>query len=295
MFGNAYLTPEEFKELETGIDLTGITDDALGSMLMQSSRTVDNYCHTAFGLNVVDMEQQLWSETRRIYPHNGPVLAVRDMRLLIGSRQFAAISLRDLFINRNANFVELVSLALTTSLSAELVSLGLTHIMAQYSYVFGTGEFDDSTANTAAAIDAAAAAGAAVETITVTDGTRFMVDDIIRIDNEEMLVTIIVVNTLTVLRGMNQREEAHANGADIYRMVSAAPDQVKLATGIIGGMQIATRRAREEGVAGVRSFMIGSYSVTYSAATNAAGGGGYPFVPPEAERLLGPFRQITLR
>ena len=294
MFGNSYLTPEEFKELASGFNLTRINDDALGSLLAQASRAADNYCHTAFGLNVVEMEQQVWNQSRRLYPNNSPILALRDLRLLIGSRQFAAISLRDIFINRTSNYIEVVSLATTTSLTAELITLGLSQIIAQYSYVFGTGEFDDSTANTAEAI-AETPASTGVDTFDVTDGTRFQVDDIIRIDEEQMLVTAIAANTLTVLRGINHREDAHTTDTDIYRLVSAAPDDVKIAVGIVGGGLIAARRQREEGALGVRSFMIGSYSVTYSAAVNSVGGSGFPYIPAEAERLLQPYRVIALR
>ncbi|MCH7476649.1 MAG: hypothetical protein IIA14_00940 [SAR324 cluster bacterium] len=294
MFGNSYLTPEEFKEFENGLDLTGINDDALGSLLMQATRTVDSYCHTSFGLNVVDMEQQLWNANRRIYPNKGPILALRNFRLLIGSRQFAAFSLRDIFINRTGDYVEVVSLATTTSLAAELISLGLSQIVAQYSYVYGTGEFDDSTANTAEAIGADAG-NTGLDSFDVTDGTRFQVDDILRIDDEEMLVTVIAANTLTVLRGINHLEDAHVSGSDIYRMVSAAPDDVKIATGIIGGSYIAARRQNEEGVTGVRSFLIGSYSVSYGAGVQNAGGSGYPFVPDVAQMLLEPYRKIALR
>ncbi len=294
MFGNAYLTPEEFKELGSGVDLTGVTDDELGSMLMQSSRAVDNYCHTAFGINVVEMEQQPWNQSRRLYPHNRPIIAVRELRLLIGSRQHAEISLRDIFVNSTSGYAEVVSLATTISLSAELISLGLGQIIAQYSYIFGTGEFDDSTVNTAVALGTAPPS-TGLESFAVTDGTRFQMDDIIRIDNEQMMVTTIVANTLTVLRGINNREDAHVNASDIYRMVSAAPDEVKIATGMVMGVHLAVNRQREEGLLGVKNFLIGSYSVSYSTSVDSIGGAGFYYIPAEAERLLQPYRVITVR
>ena len=294
MFGNAYLTPEEFKELGSGVDLTGVTDDELGSMLMQSSRAVDNYCHSAFGLNLVEMEQRPWSQSRRLYPYNTPLIAIRDLRLLIGSRQHAVISLRDIFINSTQGYAEVVSLATTISLSAELISLGLGQIIAQYSYIYGTGEFDDSTANTAAVLGTDPPS-TGLESFDVTDGTRFQVDDIIRIDDEHMMVTAVVVNTLTVLRGINNREDAHVSGADIYRMVSAAPDEVKIATGMVMGVHLAVLRQREASLLGVKNFLIGSYSVSYSTSVDSIGGAGFYYIPAEAERLLTPYRVITIR
>jgi len=70
----------------------------------------------------------------------------------------------------------------------------------------------DTTANTNEAVNATEPA------IDVTDGTQFVVGDIIVMDAEEMRVTAIATNTLTCYRGYNYTTKAtHSNGIDIYR------------------------------------------------------------------------------
>ena len=298
MFGNAYLTQEEFKELALGFDLSAaglnIYDDELGTYLMRASRAVDNYCHTSFGLNLIELEQQIWTSNRRIYPNNQPIVALRSVRLLIGSRQFAEISMRDVFLNFTLNYIEIVSLALTASLTAELISLGLSQIIAQYSYIYGQGEFTDSTTNTDELIPAPPGA-TGLTTFNVVDGTRLQVDDVIRVEEEHMLVTAIAGNAVTVLRGINHREDPHVTNLDVYRLAAAAPDEVKMATAIVTGAYIAARIQTADGVPGIKNFLIGSYSVSYSTAVDSIGGAGYPYIPAEAERLLTAYRKISLR
>lgn len=69
----------------------------------------------------------------------------------------------------------------------------------------------DSTANTDEAVDI-------IETaIDVTDGSVFGYGDIIKVDDEKMLITNISSNTLTVKRGfLGTTTAAHNTGVDIY-------------------------------------------------------------------------------
>ena len=71
--------------------------------------------------------------------------------------------------------------------------------------------YSDSTANTDEAVDI-------IETaIDVTDGTVFGYGDIIKIDDEKMLVTNISSNTLTVKRGfLGTTTATHNTATDVY-------------------------------------------------------------------------------
>ena len=71
--------------------------------------------------------------------------------------------------------------------------------------------YSDSTANTNEAIDI-------IETaIDVTDGSVFGYGDIIKVDDEKMLVTNISSNTLTVKRGfLGTTTATHNTGVDVY-------------------------------------------------------------------------------
>jgi len=75
------------------------------------------------------------------------------------------------------------------------------------------GYFVDSTANLAEALDA-------TETgVDVSDGSQVSAGQIIKVDDEEMEVSSISTNTLTVVRGANNTTAAsHSNGADVYEM-----------------------------------------------------------------------------
>ncbi len=72
------------------------------------------------------------------------------------------------------------------------------------------------------------------------------------------------------------------------------PDDVKLAVGIITGAKIAQFRLAEEGIAGVLSFIIGSYQVTVGRGqSDAAGFAG--LVPSVARDLLNDYRMTNVR
>tara|TARA_A100001391_G_scaffold138412_1_gene96787 strand:- start:1416 stop:2600 length:1185 start_codon:yes stop_codon:yes gene_type:complete len=78
-----------------------------------------------------------------------------------------------------------------------------------------TENYTDSTANTDEAVDI-------IETaIDVTDGGQFSYGDIIKIDDEKMLVTNISSNTITVERGfLDTTTATHSTATDIYIGVS---------------------------------------------------------------------------
>ncbi len=294
MLGIAYVVPEVYKEMLTGMSLAGISDDQLGAYLVQASRSVDNYCHDTFGLSLVEDEMQRFNENRRVWPKKTPVLAVKSLRLLIGSRQSAVVTPQDIFISPHQGMFEMISLASTTSLAGELLSLGLSEVFATYDYIAGNGEFVNSTTTLSANItDSPDSTGSS--DLTVTDGTRFTVDDIIRINSEKMLITAISVDTLTVLRGINHRTDAHTSGATVYRLASAAPDEVKIATAMIATSHIVARRQQEEGIAGVRSFLIGSYSVSFGPNSSGEITSGFMALPEEAKRMLDSHKVISIR
>lgn len=84
---------------------------------------------------------------------------------------------------------------------------------------YGAGPFVDSTANTVGAMPAGGGnvIPNVVATLDTTDGTQFVVGDIIQLGTEELLVTAIAVNVLTVRRGQNGTGVlAHVTATDIF-------------------------------------------------------------------------------
>ena len=79
------------------------------------------------------------------------------------------------------------------------------------SYDAKAGIYNDSTANTAEALDDSDSV------LSTTDGTVFEVGDVIRLDAERMIVTAIATNDLTVERGAEGTARAsHATALDIF-------------------------------------------------------------------------------
>lgn len=82
---------------------------------------------------------------------------------------------------------------------------------------------DRRRAPTADALGAAVADGVGTS-ITVANGVRFQQYQVIKIDDEVLLVTAIAGNTLTVTRGWGSTGAAHANGAVIRIIGVAMPE-----------------------------------------------------------------------
>ena len=296
--GTPYLTATEFQDHLTGLSLASITDAQLLDYIRQASRQADNFIHGSFDVITMD-ETHTWSQSRRFYPSSMPVHAARLLRLHIGGGQSADIGPVDMFPANNLGYIEVVSLATAVGLSAELVSLGLNEIVAQLTYKTGGG-FRSNTpsgiayvANTTLAEDVDS-----TETgIDVDDATGLAVNDVIQINAESMWVDSIVANTLTVTRAvqMNAVAITHTNGDAVALLTLALDEEVQMAVAMITGSLIASRRQNEEGVTGVRSFQIGSYSVTYGAKSQGGSGSGYPFIPDIAQIMLEPYRNVTLR
>ncbi len=296
--GTPYLTAVEFQDHLTGMSLTGINDVQLLDYIRQASRQADNFIHGSFDVITMD-EQRQWSESRRFYPSSMPVHAARRLRLHIGGGQSADIGPADMFPANNLGYVEIVSLATSVGLSSELVSLGLSTIVAQLTYKTGGGFRSNSPSgvtyvnNTTLAEDVDSTETA----IDVVDASGLAVGDVIQVNAESMWIDAIVANTLTVTRvvQMNDVADAHTNGDTVALLTLALDEEVQLAVAMITGSYIASRRQNEEGVTGVRSFMIGSYSVTYGAKSQGGSGSGYPFIPDIAQDMLEPYRNVTLR
>ncbi len=296
--GTAYITAVQFQDHLTGLDLTGITDAELLDYVRSASRLVDSYVHGSLGL-ITHQERRRWTDSRRFYPNVLPVHAARLLRLHIGGALTADINPSELFPNNNGGYVEVVSLATAVGLSAELVSYGLTEVVAELTYKAGGGQRDLSPTGVSF-VDSTTLAedvdGTETE-IDVADAAGLAVDDVIQVGTESMWIDAIVADTLTVVRAvqMNAAADTHLNGATVALLTLALDEEIQLAVAMVTASLIASRRQNEEGITGVSSFQIGSYAVRYGAKTQGESGSGYPFIPDVAQMLLTPYRMISLR
>ena len=78
------------------------------------------------------------------------------------------------------------------------------------------GGFRDVVEESGADINEAGTFGAADTTLTVTDGAKFSVGQTVLIESEQLYVTAIIANDLTVERGINGTPAVvHPDGADV--------------------------------------------------------------------------------
>lgn len=278
MFGTAYVTSEEFIAAAFGFDVSDLPVGELDSTLANASRLAEQYAGVIWAEDSYT-EQQTWRAwSRRVYLRHWPVLALISARLWIGANLYATLTITDFVVNNAQHYIELADLASSVVLTSELVTLGLSEPIIEVTYRAGYGQLVDSEANLAEDLDAAETAWQ------TTDGTKFSQYDKIRIDQETALVVDIVGDVLTVVR--DAPTAIHGDGADIFKLQSTAPDEVKLAVVIIAAALIAQHQLAEEGLAGVRSFVIGTYSVTVGKGDGeAAGFAG--LIPDAAKMLLG--------
>ena len=268
--------------------------------IRQASRLADKHINGTFDV-ATRSERQIWTNVRRFYPHALPVHAVRDLAIHIGGGLTATIPPANLFINNQGAYIEVVSLATAVGLSAELVSLGLIQVVADCTYKTGGGLREGEPADqgiswVANTTLAEAIVGNETE-FDVADVSDLAVNDVIRVGDERMWITAIADPALTVVRAAETDAVigTHLIGAVVELLTLALPEDVELAVAMITASLIAARRQNEEGATGIRSFMIGSYSVTYGAAQQAAGGPGFPFIPPAAAAILDEYKRIALR
>lgn len=296
--GTLYITAAQFRVMCEGLDLTGITDDQLDDYIRMAGTMADTYCNTTFDVKT-RTERQTWRDTRRFYPDDPPVNAVKEFIIHVGAGQRARIGVSSLFVNNHAGYMEVVSLALAVPLVAELVSLGLVEVVAEATYKCGYGAYADSVETIVTDIGSDAPA-----VFDVSDGAEFAVDEVIRIDDELFWITSIVADTVTAIRDVatnGNHLALHSTGTTIFKLVLALPEDVKIAVAMIVGCMIAAKLQREQGAMGIRSFLIGSYSVAFAHAgwpgdkSGLSDGAGYPFVPDIARLILDSYTHIALR
>jgi len=164
-----YVTPDRYRSMGFGVDLDGVEESDLRSILRAASAAVESYCNVPllpqkhdFRGGTITAEQHQWrmgndtgSEMgqRRFYFFHRPVQTVTDFKILVTSGQYVDIPASELFLNPIEGWAEVVSLAVTSIGifgSGLLPNVGLARPIARASYTYGwqfevTGEQLDAT------------------------------------------------------------------------------------------------------------------------------------------------------
>ena len=294
--GTPYITRAELGLLQPLLPVTLLSTDQQDSIILGASRAIDAYVHTHFAATIHTAERHEWNkESLRAYPTHWPVIRIARMRIHVANTMFATILPGQIFINNQEHYVQIVSPALIASFASPIFTLTMAIPVVEMIYAAGRGEFEVGST-------LAAAVNAVVTTLPVADETPFSVGDVICIgtpdvDEEWMVVaskapgTVPPPDTVTVVaRGAyGTTAIAHVLGAPVYRLASAIPDDVKVATASIVAALVNDQVLQAEGLGNLKAATIGSYSITLA---SDGGVGGFR-IPPVAEMILEHYRLIV--
>lgn len=219
MFGDSYVTSAEFRTAATGFDVGAISDADLETILSRASRTAEIYARVIWAVKDAEgnwgpAQYNQWQEwrpsSRRVYLRHWPVTEIVSAKIWIGANVYAQLRVVDFLINNTQHYIVLASLASATTLTPELLTLGISEPVIDVTYKAG---------------------------------------------------------------------------------YTTIPEEVKLAVVLIAASTIAQKQLIEEGVAGVRSFVIGTYSVTVGRGDGEPAGFACPI--PEAARQILEFYRMT--
>lgn len=150
-----YLTPQRFREMGFGIDISELDDVELASLCAQASAVVDSYCnvpripqkHDFLG-GTITGEKHTWRMPfgpfdvgqRRVYLFHKPITSVTQFRIYVTNTQYVEIAPTELMINETEGYFEVVSLVITSSglFNALIIpNVGLATPIASTSYTYG--------------------------------------------------------------------------------------------------------------------------------------------------------------
>ena len=150
-----YLTPQRFREMGFGSDISELDDTELVSLIAQASAVVDSYCNVPripqkhdFRGGTITGEQHRWRYPqspfeigqRKYYPFHWPILEIQQFRIYVTNTQYVEIAPSAMLINNSERYWEIVSLALTgVGLFNALIipNVGLADPIAKSTYTYG--------------------------------------------------------------------------------------------------------------------------------------------------------------
>lgn len=150
-----YLTPDKYRTMGFGIDLSDLEDVELASLCSQASAIIDSYCRVPrmpqkhdFRGGVITGEEHNWRYPmtpfelgqRRYYFWHWPVISIAQFRIYVTNTQYLEVAPTELVINNSERYAEVVSLAVTSSglFNALIVpNIGLATPKAVVNYSYG--------------------------------------------------------------------------------------------------------------------------------------------------------------
>ncbi len=142
-----YVTPEKFRVAGTGIDISGIEDVELVSILSRASAAVNAYCAVPqlpqphdFRGGTITGERHIWNldaTYRRVYPWHAPMKEISAFQINVSEGSYIVVNPDDLFVNLSEGYAEVVSLSLGIGVFPVVSNLSLLQPVGQIDYTYG--------------------------------------------------------------------------------------------------------------------------------------------------------------
>lgn len=291
------MTPERFKTMGFGVDLTGVPDYELRAKLYAASARVNAITaapaepqpHDFRGGTIVG-ERHFWNTgdgravppKRQFWPWHYPLVGCTRLQIVLTNNRYIDVGETERYLTQRT--VEIVSLAMTASgiFGAAIVpEIGLLNPVVEMDYSYGrrlsrTREMLDDTSSPA------------VKKVFRSQHQWWTDDDVtVYVDGA------VVTTGFTIDRDEGTVTFAEATtGVVTADFTSRLPWEIAQATGILAAESLGDRETRARGMSGLRAIRVGEISLEKDQPMR----GGQTLVTPaqaEAESLLNGFRFIS--
>ena len=288
-----YLTPDRYRQMTFGLDLSSYEDGQIRSILTRASALVNTYCAAPilpkpydFRGGSISKEQHAWDPgsaihppTRRIYPWHKPVKAVTQISIHVTPLMHVNIGGSDVFINNSEGYLEVVALAAVTFgifPQAVVPNLGLLIPVAEGDYTYGW-EFVETD-----------------DELYYSDGYSFSSGHLSWDNTEDVTVSVDgdeadpTDYTVDYRNGLVRFDAAQAATATITASYTyTLPEPIQEATGIIATSLLAETALAAKGMSGLSTIKVDE--LTLSRVMRGGGRGrdeGQSYQVPEAAMSL---------
>jgi hypothetical protein len=296
------MTPEKYRTMGFGIDLDGIEDVELASIMSRASAIADGYCavpklpapHSFLGGTITadNPEQHHWRMpesdfdmgSRRVYPYHWPIKTVESVDIKVTNTQYVHIESPQLYINNTGRYVEVVTLLLTGVglFGMILPSLGLMQPVAEICYTYGY-EFSETG-----------------EILYPTDARTYRALNQFWLpapsEPKVYIGGVLQTTGYTINRTEGTvvfNEPLDAGSVVTLDYAFALPHEIRDAVGMIATHLLGEREHQARGMTGVKSLKVAEVTITNS--DDKIDSANLAYIEPEAAWLLDGFKYTTVR
>lgn len=139
ILGSAYLAPADFAAraavFGAGTSISGLDEPALKALGAAASRAIDAFCGRDFNPDAVTETHRFDERTRRVSVNRPPVMTLQSYKFVIAPGRYSDVSVAEVFVNNQENYLELVSVTQIPVLTTELLTFGMGEPQVEVTYL----------------------------------------------------------------------------------------------------------------------------------------------------------------